>query len=619
MPPRRASRFAVRDEFLNLDFSSPAQLYEFSRHPFIRRLTNEHLEPMVQYFLRIREDFSWTERIKTADEKTALRQHLRSYLDHAGHLADIIIRFEDLARADRIPCPKVSWLYLVIRDEQFYGFEGDEEGLLKIVLKGKLATLFAYSTALRQRSVDRLFVGDGPSRNAEAMFTLPETEFEDGEVALIDALQSQGGFRREAEQYSNSADGVLSYVFDIRGYAEAILRALPRTAQTMDQMPLGRVDSLRGWVIEYIIQASLIFDIMMAWARLSATTPWVDSRALKVLRLAEDFDFRFGRPSTGFSPHLRGHYTSRIRSCIEIAVKGQRPNDMDDVPLQPQVACLPYVPSWNLEQIRSLQLQERSDPYAGKNARMFEEIEFADNLSYQISQEAGYRENGYSPPSSGRYSTSMVVLAKLAADKLQYSETELEVLWIHRVRHLAQGVLHLACLPNHEAFPARLSTSARAAIRLLMENMVVLARASVKYGPYKAVSIPKFFVPCESTTVFRLVEGFVDIFGFTGDEDVGRRNGVFENMETLYGCMILNPRYCFHPVDFPGFSLTDDEMDTFGITRSMKQTQLSRPLFSGNVFRHLFGQNLLRYNPGLGESERHKIGLDISSYTHTYA
>ncbi|KAJ7444145.1 hypothetical protein B0H11DRAFT_1931304 [Mycena galericulata] len=189
MPPRRASRFAVRDEFLNLDFLSPAQLYEFSRHPFICRLTNEHLEPMVQYFLHIREDFSWTEQIKTADEKTALRQHLRSYLEHAvskvvredfvrwqlmrdrignlqGHLADIIIRFEDLAHADRIPCPKVSWLYLVIRAEQFYGFEGDEEGLLKIVLQGKLATLFAYSTALCQRSVDRLFVGDGPSRNA---------------------------------------------------------------------------------------------------------------------------------------------------------------------------------------------------------------------------------------------------------------------------------------------------------------------------------------------------------------------------------------------------------------------------------------------------------------------
>ncbi|KAJ7435085.1 hypothetical protein B0H11DRAFT_2257573 [Mycena galericulata] len=211
----------------------------------------------------------------------------------------------------------------------------------------------------------------------------------------------------------------------------------------------------------------------------------------------------------------------------------------------------------------------------------------------------------------------MVVLVKLAADKLQYSETELEVLWIHRVRHLTQGVLHLACLPNHEAFPARLSTSARAAICLLMENMVILARASVKYGPYKVVSIPKFFVPCESTTVFRLVEGFVDIFGFTGDEDVGRRNGIFENMETLYGCMILDPRYCFHPVDFPGFSLTDDEMDTFSITRSMKQAQLSRPLFSGNVFHHLFGQNLLRYSPGLGESERYKIGLDTEPLTPT--
>ncbi|KAJ7430427.1 hypothetical protein B0H11DRAFT_2263429 [Mycena galericulata] len=212
----------------------------------------------------------------------------------------------------------------------------------------------------------------------------------------------------------------------------------------------------------------------------------------------------------------------------------------------------------------------------------------------------------------------MAVVVKLAANNLCYSETELEVLWIHRVRHLAQGVLHLCLLPNHESFPSQLVSNTRAAVRLLMDNMIVLARASVKYGPYKVISIPKFFVPSESSSLFRLVEGFVDIFGFEGDEDAGRRNGMFENMEMLYGCMILNPPYFFRPVDFPGFSMAEEEMDAFGITRAMKQTQLSHPLFSGNIFRHLFGQNLLRYNPGLGEAERYKIGLDTEPLPPTH-
>ncbi|KAJ7430428.1 hypothetical protein B0H11DRAFT_1943009 [Mycena galericulata] len=403
MPARHTSRFAVRDEFLNLNFSSPAQLYDFSRHPFARWLTNEHLEPMVQFFLHIREEFSWSEETKSPSEKATLQRHLRSYLDHAGHLSDIIIRFEDLAAAGRIPCPKVSWLYLVVQAEQLYGFEGEDEGLLKIVLKGKLATLFAYSTALRQRAVDRLFDGDGPSRNVEAMFPVPAMEFEDGEVALFITLETEKGFRRDAAQYSNSADGVLSYVFAIRGFGEAILRALPRTAQTLDQMPLGRVESLRGYVVEYIVQASLVFDIMLGWSHLANKKPWVDSRALKVLRLAEDFDRRFGRISAGFSPHNREHYTSRIQSCIQIAARSQLSNEADDVPLQPHVACLPYVPSWNLERIRELQLLERSDPYTGENAKILEELEFSGNLSYQIDREAEYRQNGFSPPSSGRF------------------------------------------------------------------------------------------------------------------------------------------------------------------------------------------------------------------------
>lgn len=96
MPPKRPNRLAVRDEFLNLDFPTSGLLQEFSIHPFMRKLTSEHLDPMLQYFLRIREEFSWSDEDKTPAEKKAIRQHLGSYLEHA-----VCPRFAPCTKSDR--------------------------------------------------------------------------------------------------------------------------------------------------------------------------------------------------------------------------------------------------------------------------------------------------------------------------------------------------------------------------------------------------------------------------------------------------------------------------------------------------------------------------------------
>jgi len=74
-------RYGVRDEFLNLDFSDTAQLFDFAEHPFMKRISREVLEPMLQIYLRIREDFSWAADTKTEAEKVFLRQQLRAYLE----------------------------------------------------------------------------------------------------------------------------------------------------------------------------------------------------------------------------------------------------------------------------------------------------------------------------------------------------------------------------------------------------------------------------------------------------------------------------------------------------------------------------------------------------------
>lgn len=83
MSSKRPNRLAVRDEFLNLDFPTSGLLQEFSGHPFMRKLVSEDLDPMLQYFLHIREDFSWSAEEKTPIERKAIRQHISSYLEHA--------------------------------------------------------------------------------------------------------------------------------------------------------------------------------------------------------------------------------------------------------------------------------------------------------------------------------------------------------------------------------------------------------------------------------------------------------------------------------------------------------------------------------------------------------
>lgn len=200
-------------------------------------------------------------------------------------------------------------------------------------------------------------------------------------------------------------------------------------------------------------------------------------------------------------------------------------------------------------------------------------------------------------------------IGRLVPKKLELSEKDLVVLWIHRTRHIAQAVLHLAWIQGREKLPPPLVTMARTSVRIIMDNMVTLARTSVEYGPYRKITVPKFFVPGEAFVLFALVEGFVDIFGYQGDEDAEERGVMFENMETLSACMRLHPSFSFGSIDFTGFTLTAPQLSAFGIQPGVPRKGLLRPLVPGTRARHFFGQDLLRYNPSLGPEGCYKIGL----------
>ncbi|KAJ7442566.1 hypothetical protein B0H11DRAFT_1932344 [Mycena galericulata] len=207
MPSKDLDRFPIRAEFQNLDFRSHRELFEFSCHPFMRKVTDEFLEPMAQFFPLIHSEYAADPSSKTERETSTIHQHIRSYMDHVEQISDIIVRYHDLAAACRIPCPGAAWLHVVMEAEALYGFEGDEDPLSKVIMKGKLFSAYRYSRKIHQNAV------------------------------------------------------------------------------------------------EFVSQVALIYDIMFAWAKGSNTPPSVDPRAIKILRMAEDFDRRFGRPSKGYVPN----------------------------------------------------------------------------------------------------------------------------------------------------------------------------------------------------------------------------------------------------------------------------------------------------------------------------
>ncbi|KAJ7916718.1 hypothetical protein B0H13DRAFT_2658125 [Mycena leptocephala] len=150
----------------------------------------------------------------------------------------------------------------------------------------------------------------------------------------------------------------------------------------------------------------------------------------------------------------------------------------------------------------------------------------------------------------------------------------------------------------------------RDAISVLLKNMVALGKASITYGEYTEGEEPAFFVPSEGTTLFGMVERFVDLYGFHKDSSLLDHTILFENLRTLQEAMIGNPGYLELGINFPNFELSSTKLEWYGIFPFYKACQIA--LLSATHFhRQKFGGGLLQYNPELGEEGRYSFP-DIS-------
>ncbi|KAJ7813991.1 hypothetical protein B0H14DRAFT_3477383 [Mycena olivaceomarginata] len=187
-----------------------------------------------------------------------------------------------------------------MRADQLYGFSGDEVRIRRVILRGKMASLFQYSERLRQRAADRTASKDDACAQAAAQMAA----LSEGEVAYVQSF--------------------------LRPFAHIIRLAIPSTVCGPDDMPFGRIAELEKYVLAYLKRAS---------------PPLRD-----IIRGAITFDYFLGKPTYGYVPDARESFLSRISLAVNLANKARGPSSALDVQLTPDFASLPQlINNWACE------------------------------------------------------------------------------------------------------------------------------------------------------------------------------------------------------------------------------------------------------------------------------
>ncbi len=112
-------------------------------------------------------------------------------------------------------------------------------------------------------------------------------------------------------------------------------------------------------------------------------------------------------------------------------------------------------------------------------------------------------------------------------------------------------------------------------------------------------AVSEYYVPSFATLTFFMMEWFVNLIGFDGDEDVSTRESVFAALDALQHAMIVRSDYYRVPLDAPGFTFDSVDPYDYGVGRHTKDLQIHEVTSSGRL-AHRFGTALPRYEPDLG-------------------
>ncbi|KAJ7118195.1 hypothetical protein C8R44DRAFT_738149 [Mycena epipterygia] len=407
--------------------------------------------------------------------------------------------------------------------------------------------------------------------------------------ALIAEMTLARSFRKDPLELVGHKYSHIRYVTDVlRPYAEMIFTCIPSTVLAPEHFPMGRIDFLKPHVIEYICQCALLDSIAQEYARIHNQEPFLHPSMLWLLSLAETFDILLGRPGYGYEPQTRETFLSR--------------------------------------RISELMEEECQNEWSCVNA-LLEEVELSGRLGPVLNKVENHISNGYALNPSGPYLRCGETIGyhifpmvrffpplympqrtvRAFAHQERLLVPDLVVLWVNRARHLAQQLHAATTITDPDNVPRKTVGLIREAIRVLLENMVILAKASHAHGVFGSEERPEFFVPAECTTLMGIAERFVDLYSYDGDDDDVAQASLFDNLCIVYGCIVINPEDLEHPIDFPHFEVREEHLLLYGMYDFIKRKQLGAVLSNSCLGGRTFGEKLRCYNPDLPEADVYKF------------
>ncbi|KAJ7817021.1 hypothetical protein B0H13DRAFT_2379988, partial [Mycena leptocephala] len=87
-------------------------------------------------------------------------------------------------------------------------------------------------------------------------------------------------------------------------------------------------------------------------------------------------------------------------------------------------------------------------------------------------------------------------------------------------------------------------------------------------------AVSEYYVPSFATLTFFMMEWFVNLIGFDGDEDVSTWESVFAALDALQHAMIVHSDYYHVPLNAPGFTFDSVDPYDYGVGRHTKDLQI---------------------------------------------
>ncbi|KAJ7813080.1 hypothetical protein B0H13DRAFT_1925768 [Mycena leptocephala] len=596
-------------EFIWIDLDSEAQLVEYLRCPSVARYCQTVLHPLCDIAMLVRNQFRGVD--PAPCDSPWICQQLGAYMNLIVRLffpalsLPVLLRFpvfapqshvfaaidksHSVAPGKRVATPSVTSLIYMMRLVRQFGFDSDETESVLDDFGQRLDVVFSHAnvTAMAMSARMEYTTPDETVPAIEYRMSLLDSPSSDSSRnAVILGRGDSPASKADNNLYIDHARGVYDFFVEVVGpYGRLLNKAFPSCANTSADVSLEAKEFLIphvGNFLSYLCQAYTIGTIYSALEHVPLVIP---AEAIRTLSLMQKFHCLLGNPAYGPNSLQDDERLILVDRVLKVAHEDCfSSSDPIDLPYSPFMSHVPCVPSWTADQVLLLKAQEIVDPWVAERYWLRERVQDADRVGKDLS----------------------TLLTEVTRG--EWFPEYLESLWITHVRCLGQALHETLQDQNISSIPPEIIQQARVGVKVMLSNMssvdpVVreLLLGSIKIARSSDPALPaQYHIPHFCTVTFAMVESFVALVGYDGDEDRALRESMFGAIAHLQYCMALGAEYVTRPWDAPGFTHNSADPFVYGIGHHTKPDQVSEAKALGRL-RHQFSQGLLRYNPALGK------------------